>query len=125
MIDKVRYNLSIIKFNGNELDEAKNNLKLLIESEDIYAKSRANTLLGEIKLNEGEFKVAKDLFDEALDEDEIDKDVKNRARLGLGVAEYFSENYSEAIEVLAELVTEERRFEKDKVSFLLVLQKNN
>lgn len=62
---------------------------------------------------------AKEFFDNALNVPNVEIELQNRSLLGLGVAYYYLNKYSDAIENLTEIDSREPNFEKDKLNFYL------
>ncbi len=88
-------------------------------SSDKATRGKAYTLLGEMRLNKKDYDNAKNYFSEALKLTDEQRDLNNRARLGLAVVEFYSDNYEAAISDLEKLKLRDKEFESDKVNFYL------
>jgi TolA-binding protein len=102
----------------NPLEAEKMLLKASI-SKDPATKGKANTLLGEMRLNQKNFEQARDYFHTALKYTKGDDELLNRASLGMGVANFYLDNISDAANQLETLKKRDENFEKDKVNFYL------
>ncbi|MGK9477866.1 tetratricopeptide repeat protein [Melioribacter sp. OK-6-Me] len=88
-------------------------------SNDIETKSRALTMLGELKLNEKKYNDARNYFSETLRINNNHNDSYKRAKLGKGISEFYLNKYREALDDIIFLYNKFRDFEKDKVNFYI------
>ncbi len=88
-------------------------------SNDQSTRGKAYTLLGEMRLNKKNFDGAAKFFNEAIKLTMDEKDLNNRAVLGLAVAQFYLNNYVEAAKNLDNLKLHARNFENDKINFYL------
>ena len=88
-------------------------------SNDKATRGKAYTLLGEMRLNKKDFSNAKNYFNKALNLTADQPDLNNRAKLGLAVVEFYSNNYEKAVSNFEELKSGSKNFETDKVNFYL------
>ncbi|MBI1938926.1 MAG: tetratricopeptide repeat protein [Ignavibacteriales bacterium] len=108
-----------VYYNKEQSDEAEKSLLNAVISNDPLTKGRAFTLLGEMKLSKKDFPEAKNYFSQALRFTENSAELNNRASLGLGAAEFYLNNYDDAVQRLENLQSRAKEFEKDKVNFYL------
>lgn len=115
----VKFKIGVIYYNDGEIPKAERFLIASLGAGDQNSTGNAYTLLGEISLNEKDFKSAGKYFNEALNTEGISGDIKNRALLGMGVTAYFTGDYSNAVKYLDQLQDRDNRFESDKVNFYM------
>jgi TolA-binding protein len=118
LIPRVQLQLGIINFDEQK-QYAEQNLNAALSSNDIYVKVKALTILGELKLNQKYFNVAKNCFLEALELSDVNPDLYLRDLLGSGVSSYYLKDYTETIATLNKLHLKNSQFESDKVNFYL------
>ena len=118
LVSRVQLQIGITNF-GQQNSFSEENLMDAINSEDRQVRAKAFTLLGELKLNQKYYKVAKENFEKALSIEDLPVEIESRAMLGLGVVLYYLDNYEEAINELNKLKLKTPLFEKDKVNFYL------
>lgn len=106
-------------YTQNQSQEAESSLILASNSKDNFTRGRAFTLLGEMKLNQKKFNEARDYFQKAIGIESSDRQLKNRATLGLSVSEFYLNNYDAAVRNLEQLKSGSREFEPDKTNFYL------
>lgn len=106
-------------FNKNMSQEAESSLYRAINSNDSFSKAKAYALLGELKLNQKLFSEAKENFQEAIKLADNIPDVYNRSLLGLGVSEFYLNNYNNAVRNLELIKNRDKTFETDKTNFYL------
>lgn len=106
-------------YSQNLSQEAESSLLRAVNSNDPYARGKAFTLLGELKLNQKLFSEARSNFQESVKLTSNVPDIYNRALLGLGVSEFFLSNYNDAVRNLELLKNRSRDFETDKTNFYL------
>ncbi len=88
-------------------------------SQDVTVKSKAYTLLGELRLNSKKYAEAKKYFSESLRLTADQKELYKRAMLGMGAAHFYLNEYEEAEKKLLNLSIMSKDFEPDKVNFYL------
>lgn len=118
LISNLNFNKAIIFYNQNKFKEALEFLDLSIASGSESVKIKSQILSGEILLYQQNFKEAKERFKKAL-LNKIPVDHEFRAKLGLGISDYYTNNFKDAISVLGDLQNHNRRFEKDKINLYL------
>jgi TolA-binding protein len=106
-------------FSQNQSEDAEAALLKAISSNDISTKGKSLTILGELKLNNNEFSQSKEYFLQAVRIKSSDNKLHNRAILGLGVSEFYLNNFNEAIKHFEDLLSRDRNFESDKTNFYL------
>jgi TolA-binding protein len=106
-------------YTQNQSQEAERSLLSAANSRDNFTKGRAFTLLGEMKLDQKKFSEARDIFQQSLKVNSSDRQLNNRATLGLSVSEFFLNNYDAAVKNLELLKSRSREFEPDKTNFYL------
>lgn len=106
-------------FSQNQSKDAETALLKAISSNDITTKGKSLTILGELKLINSEFTQSKEYFLQALRITSSDKNLYNRASLGLGVSEFYLNNFNDAINNFEELILRDKNFESDKTNFYL------
>jgi TolA-binding protein len=116
---EAQYQIGVIYFNNNNLDLASRYLLAVNSSEDDNVKAKAFTVLGEIELQKGNYKAAKNYFEMVKDLQGIDKSTRNRSLLGLGIALYQLNDYKTAIKYLEEVDKSDPSFEAQKLNFFL------
>ncbi len=114
-----KFNLAAAYGNSNNFSMSESVLEELIQSPGEFSKGNAFTLLGETKMNKGDFAKASENFGKALKEKDLDAEYKKRARLGAGISAYKLRNYKNASEVLLELNRENAEYERDKTNMFL------
>lgn len=116
---EAQYLIGVIYFNNNNTDFASRYLLSANASDDNNVRAKAFTLLGEIELNKGNYRAAKNYFDIIRELKNIDINTRHRALLGLGIAMYHLNDYKDAIKYLDEVNTKNPEFEKQKLNFFL------
>ena len=119
LASNAKYQMGVIYFDDNKIDNAQKYLNSSTLSSDNSIKVKALTLRGEIALNKKEYTAAKNDFQTALDVPGINSDLQSRVELGLGVAYYYLNQYKEAIAYLSDINSKDPNFERDKVNFYL------
>ncbi len=115
----VQYNLGLVYFKTNTTDLASRYLLSANASNDLVLKAKSFVMLGEIELNKGNFKAAKNYFDLVIENKEAEKSVYNRALLGLGISLYHLNDNTNALKYLNELENSDPGFESQKLNFFL------
>lgn len=111
-----RGSVFIAQSNASDAEEALKNATI---SNDKQTKSKAYTMLGELRLNAKRYDEAARYFSEAMKLKPDQQDLKNRTQLGFAVSEYFLNKFNEAEKNLTELKERDKTFESDKVNFYL------
>jgi TolA-binding protein len=106
-------------FSQNLSQEAETSLYKAINSNDLYARGKAYSLLGELKLNQKLFSESKNYFLESIKLTANIPGIYNGAVLGLGVSEFFLGNYDGAVRNLEIIKKRAKDFETDKTNFYL------
>jgi len=119
LVKDVQYQIGVVYYDKNNTDMATRYLLSANSSDDNEIRAKAFTLLGEIELNKGDYKAAKNYFEIVKDLDGIDSDVKNRILLGLGISLYNLNDHKNSIKYLDELESKSKAFEPQKVNFFL------
>ncbi len=119
LVQEVQYQLGVVYFNTNNSDLATRYLISANASNDDVIKGKSFAMLGEIELNKGNFKAAKNYFEIALDNKNAEKAVHNRALLGLGISSFHSKDYKSALKYLKDLENTDAGFEAQKLNFFL------
>jgi len=116
---KVKLQLGLSNFTTNKSSVSEDVLLSSANSGNLETRSKAFTLLGELKLNQSKFNDAKEYFEKVVSIENIPADIRNRSLLGLSIAEYYLKEYDEAIKNLKSLIIKAPKFENDKVNFYL------
>lgn len=117
--DRALFNIGVINFQREDFNEAEDYLVQSSEADETDIKARSITILGEIYLNRKSYKTAKDYFYSAKQLEEIEDNLLNRALLGLGISQYYLNDFENALLNLNELISRNPSFEKSKVNFYL------
>jgi len=119
LIAGVHYQVGLIYFNNKKFDIATNYLLKATGTEDPLTRAKAFTLLGEMDLNTKNYDPALRYFSAAIVIDPPDSDLKNRARLGFAIANFYLDESSTAFDNLIMLEKDAPSFETGKVSFYI------
>lgn len=119
MVQEVQYQLGVVYFNTNNTDLATRYLISANSSEDSVIRGKSFAMLGEIELNKGNFKAAKNYFEMVLANKGAEKSVHSRALLGLGISLYHLNDNKTALKYLNELENSDPGFETQKLNFFL------
>lgn len=106
-------------FTSNQSSQAESILIDATISGDNLTKGRAFTLLGEINLNKKDYNQARNNFTSAVQFSANDLQLNSRALLGLGVTEFYLNNFNNAVNNLQQVKSKSSGFEPDKVNFYL------
>ncbi len=117
--ERAQFNIGIIYFQKENFDDAEGYLLESSDSEETDIKARSLTILGEIYLSQKNYKTAKDYFYSVKQLDKLDDNLLNRALLGLGISQYYLNDFENSLLNLNELISRNTRFEKSKVNFYL------
>ncbi|MFH0733807.1 MAG: tetratricopeptide repeat protein [bacterium] len=115
----VIYHIGIIYYNKSDYAKAEEYLLKSANSKDNTTTAKAFTLLGEIKLSNKNYKEAIEFYTNAMQTTKIPDNLRNRAILGYGMANYYLNNFDDAIRDLTDLSIRVPKFERDKVNFYL------
>lgn len=116
---EVEYQMGVINFEQNKLDQSSRYLLTATSSNDPYVRARAYTLLGEIELSKGQYKKALNYFEPVSGLTEPESDVSKRSLLGIAISNYHLKNFDKSLENLLKLENSDASFEQDKVNFYL------
>ena len=119
LAEEVQYQLGVVYFNTDNTDLATRYLISANSSQDSVIRGKSFAMLGEIELNKGNFKAAKNYFDIVLTNKGAEKSVHNRALLGLGISLYHLNDNKTALKYLNELENSDPGFESQKLNFFL------
>jgi len=119
LVLEVQYQLGVVYFDTNNTDLASRYLISANASQDSLIKGKSFTMLGEIELNKGNFKAAKNYFEMVVANSGAEKSVRNRALLGLGIALYHLNDNKTALKYLNQLENSDAGFETQKQNFFL------
>lgn len=119
LAQEVQYSLGIVYFNSDNTDLATRYLISANSSDNEIIKAKSFAMLGEIELNKGNYKAAKNYFDIVLQNRSAEKSVHNRALLGLGISLYHLNDNKSAIKYLTDLENSDSGFETQKLNFFL------
>ncbi len=113
------FNLGLLIYEDGNRDESLEFLLTAINKINGKPLAKAYVLLGEIYLEKKDLDQAVYMFKSAsLTQGASEKTVKG-AKLGLGSAYYYLENYSTARKILTDIYLSDKTFESDKVHFFL------
>jgi TolA-binding protein len=116
---EVQYQIGVVYFDENNTDLASRYLLSANSSKDDNVRAKAFTLLGEMELKKGNYKAAKNYFEIVKELTKIDKDVKSRSLIGLGIALSNLNDYKTAIKYLVEIDKIDPAFEQQKKNFFI------
>lgn len=119
MAQGVQYQIGLIYFNNKQYDRANTFLLNASSTKNVSLRGRIFTVLGELEIFRKKYQLAIKYFTTVLEIPEIESELEQRSLLGLGVALYSLEKYTEAIEKLTDLDLRNPNFESDKVNFYL------
>ena len=119
LAQEVQYQLGVVYFKTNITDLATRYLISANSSSNFVIKSKSFAILGEIELNKGNFKAAKNYFDLVIENKDAEKSVHNRALLGLGISLFHLNDNKTALKYLNELENSDPGFESQKLNFFL------
>lgn len=119
LANRAKLGKGTVFFSKNQSAEAEAVLLEAAQMGDDLTKGKALTLLGEISLNKKNFENARNNFSRAVQFTSRDLMLNVRALLGLGIVEYYLNNYNNAVRNLQEIKTKVNDFENDKVNFYL------
>ncbi|MCU0343201.1 MAG: tetratricopeptide repeat protein [Ignavibacterium sp.] len=119
LAQEVQYSLGLVYFNNNSTDLATRYLLSANSSNDEVLKAKSFTVLGEIELNKGNFKAAKNYFELVIANKDLEKSVYNRALLGIGISLFNLNDHITALKYLNELENSDPGFESQKLNFFL------
>lgn len=119
LASRAQLSIGSVMYKQSDAADAEKALMNATISTDKATRGKAYTLLGEMRLNKKDYDNAKNYFQEALKLTDNQRDLNNRAHLGLGAVEFYSGNYDAAISNLGELKSRNKEFEPDKVNFYL------
>ncbi len=114
---EAQYQIGVVYFKTNKTDLATKYLLSANSSNDDRIRSKAFTLLGEMELTKGNYQLAKNYFEVVKDLNDIDKDVKNRSLIGLGIALYHLNDNKSSLQYLALVDNQDSSFESQKLNF--------
>lgn len=106
-------------YSKNLSKDAESSLYKAVNSNDPYSRGKAYALLGELKLNQKLFEEAKNNFQESIKLTANLPNIYLRSLLGLGVSEFYLNNYDNAIKNLEAIKSRDKVFETDKTNFYL------
>lgn len=116
---KAKLQAAALSYDFGKMQVSEDFLFQAINSADPQVRGKALILLGEIRLKSKNYLNAKDFFQSALAVQGAEKEITDRAVLGLGISNYFLNEYDAAIKNLAGLLNSSPNFEPDKVNFYL------
>ncbi len=117
--EMAQLNIGSVNYRKSNPEESEKFLVKALKSRDKSTKAKSSILLGEIRMNQGRYSDAKSFYESGLNELELSDPLYGRALLGLGVSEYYLNNYENSIRFLSELKNRFNDFEQDKVNFYL------
>ncbi len=119
LAQEVQYQLGVVYFNTDNTDLATRYLISANASQNDVIKGKSFAMLGEIELSKGNHKAAKNYFQIVLENKGVEKSVRNRALLGLGIALFHLNDNKTALKYLNELDNSDPNFESQKLNFFL------
>jgi TolA-binding protein len=117
LASNAKYQLGVLYFDDNKLENAQKYLDASSLSSDNSVKAKAFTLRGEIDLGKKEYDSAKNDFQTAIDVPGVSGELQSRAELGLSVSYYYLNQFKDALAYLSDINSKDPNFETDKVSF--------
>ncbi len=119
LVTEVQFQLGVYYYNNGKNDLAIRYLRSALKSSNEDISVKAMTMIGELDLTVKDYNAAKKNFTNAINSKGLSEDLINRASFGLGVAQYFTGNYNEAITNMLDVNFRDPQFEKDKINFYL------
>lgn len=119
LAQQVQYQLGVVYFNSDNTDLATRYLISANASQDSVLRGKSFAMLGEIELNKGNYKAAKNYFDIVLENKGAENSVRNRALLGIGIALFHLNENKNSLEYLNELDNSDPNFESQKLNFFI------
>lgn len=116
---RAQLSVGTIYYSKNNSGDAERALLNASTSNDPLTKGKANTLLGEMRLNQKQYDRAAGYFQTAVKYTSGNSEYNNRALLGLAVTEFYQNKISQAVRNLENLKSRSKDFEVDKVNFYL------
>ncbi len=115
----VLFKVSVIYYNNKDYSNAERFLLRSLDTDDDEILSKSFKLLGEISLVKKDYSSAEEYFASALKANPNPGEDSFRSLLGLGVTQYYQNNFEESITNLSDLAARGDGFEKDKVNLYL------
>lgn len=119
LVTEVHFQLGVYYYNNGKYNLASRYLRSALKTSNEDIKVKVLTMLGELDLTSKNYKEAKKNFTNAINSKGLSEDLINRASFGLGVAQYYTGNYNEAVTEMLDVNFRDPRFEKDKINFYL------
>lgn len=119
LASRAQFSMGTIYYTIDNSGDAEKSLLNASVSNDGLTKGKANTLLGEMRLNQKQFDKAQNYFQTAVKFTKGSGELNNRAVLGLAVTQFYLNDIDEAIKGLEYLEKYSKDFETDKVNFYL------
>ncbi len=119
LAQEVEYQMGVINFEQNQLEQSTRSLITATSSGDPYIRARAYTLLGEIELSKNQYQKALKYFEPAVGLTQDNNDVNKRALLGTAITNFQLGDYNKSLETLLKIENTDASFEPNKVNFYL------
>ncbi len=112
-LSRVKFSLASIYYKQNNKQEAEKILLSIVSPSNANIKCKILSMLGEINLEKDKFKRANKYFKRAANIRNINPGIKQNAKLGLAVSDYYLNNFTDALKILNSL-KDEKSIEIDK-----------
>lgn len=119
LAEKAQYQMGIVYFDTKNSDLASRYLLAANSSEDNIIKAKSFLVLGELELKKGNPSAAKNYFQYAIGIEDVEKYIKQRALLGLGISNYHLNDFQSSLKYLNELDSSDPGIEVQKLNFFL------
>lgn len=118
LAQNVRYQLGEYYFNSTDYITSESYLNAASGSDNPVIKAKALTMMGEIFLTKKDYEKAMTYFNQVINQEGLDDEMVNRAKLGIGTAYFYSKNYDNAIVELNDLSQSSVK-DNNKINFYL------
>lgn len=119
LAEDVRYQLGGYYYDNKDYINSESYLSAASRSDDPVVSAKALTMLGELSLNQKKYDNALNYFNSVLSINNLDTELTDRAKLGLGTTYYYQGNFDEAVKYLKDLEKSGSEIENDKINFYL------
>ena len=119
LVTEVQFQMGVFYYNTGKYNLAIRYLRSALKSPNEDVRVKVLTMMGEIDLTNKAYPEAKKNFTNAINSKGISEELINRASFGLGVAQYYTGNYNEAVTDMLDVNFRDPQFEKNKINFYL------
>lgn len=119
LASEVKVGIGFIYNDTGQPEYAENYLLTTLDSADDNSKAKANNLLGDLSFNKKDFGNAADYYSSVIKVASISDDIFNHALLGLGMSQFYLNQFEESIGNLNDLTDRASNYESGKTNFYL------